>query len=65
MPSAGSQTPGAKSGCGSLRLNRHWLPQPAARAAAFCDDAGGNGGLAQDSRCTPWQSAGEKRRPQC
>ncbi len=36
---------GAKS-CGSLLLRSHWLPQPAARAAAFCDDASGNGGLA-------------------
>ncbi len=35
--------PGAKSGCGSLRLRRHWLPQPAAQAAAAGgdDDAGG------------------------
>ena len=49
---------GAKSS-GSLRLSR-WLPQPAARAAAFCDDAGGNGCLAQDDRGTPWQSAGEQ-----
>ncbi len=46
VPSAGSQTPGAKSGGGSLRLSRLWLPQPAARAAAFCDDASGDGGLA-------------------
>ncbi len=64
---AGSQAPGAKSSRGSLLLSRErcsrWLPQPAARAAAFCDDAGGDGGLAQDSRCTPWQSAGEQRRP--
>ncbi len=37
-----------KSGCGSLRLSRHWLPQlPALRAAAAgLDDAGSTGGLA-------------------
>ncbi len=48
VPSAGSQTPGVKSGCGSLRLSRHWLPQlPALRAAPAClDDAGSTGGLA-------------------
>ncbi len=63
---ADSQAPGAKSGRGSLRLSRHWLPQPAARvAAAGGDDAGSDGGMAQDSGGTPWQSAGEKRRPQC
>ncbi|MEE8286919.1 MAG: hypothetical protein V3R72_09510, partial [Gammaproteobacteria bacterium] len=62
MSSASSHTPGTKTG-GSLRLSR-WLPQPAAQAAAFCDDnAGGDGGLAQDSRGTPWQSAGEHRQP--
>ncbi len=44
MSSASSHAPGAKS-CGLLLLSR-WLPQPAARAAAFCDNAGGNGGLA-------------------
>ncbi len=45
ISSASSHAPGVKSGTGSLLLSR-WLPQPAARAAAFCDDAGGNGGLA-------------------
>ncbi len=67
VASAGSQTPGAKSGGGSLLLSRERssrrLPQPAARAAAASgDNAGGDGGLAQDSRGTPWQSAGEQRR---
>ncbi|MEE9162819.1 MAG: IS1 family transposase, partial [Candidatus Neomarinimicrobiota bacterium] len=42
------EAPGAKSGNGSLRLSRHWLAQPAARTAAFCDDAGGDGGLAEN-----------------
>ena len=65
MPSASTEAPGAKSSCGSLRLSRHWLPQPAARAvAAGGDNAGGNGGLAWGRRCTPWQSAGEQRLPQ-
>ncbi len=57
---ADSQAPGAKSDSGSLRLSHLWLPQPAAWAAAFCDDTGGDGGLAQDSRGTPRQSAGEQ-----
>ncbi len=65
MLCADSQAPGAKSGGGSLLLIRERcsrrLPQSAARAAAFCDNAGGDGGLAQDSSCTPWQSAGEQR----
>ncbi len=65
-PSASPEAPGAKSGSGSLRLSRNRLPQPAAQAAAAGgDNAGGDGGLAQDSRCTLWQSAGEQRRPQC
>ncbi len=47
VSSAGSHAPGAKTGGSSLRLSRHWLPQPAAQAAAASgDDAGGNGGLA-------------------
>ncbi len=45
MLCADSQAPGAKIGSGSLRLSR-WLPQPAAWAAAFYDDAGGDSGLA-------------------
>ncbi len=60
VPSAGSQAPGAKSGGGLLRLSR-WLPQPAARAAAFCDDAGGDGGLSHERklpRFHPFQDIG-------
>ncbi len=44
----------SRAACGSLLLSRErcsrWLPQPAARAAAFCDDAGGNGGLAYERK---------------
>ncbi len=47
---ADSQTPGAKSGGCSLLLSRHWPPQPAARAAAFCDDTSGDGGLAHERK---------------
>ncbi len=53
MPSAGSQAPGAKSSGCSLRLSR-WrcsrrLPQPAAWAATVGgDNAGGDGGLAEN-----------------
>ncbi|MEE8290309.1 MAG: hypothetical protein V3R80_02420, partial [Candidatus Tectomicrobia bacterium] len=48
VPSACSQAPGAKTGSGSLRLSRHWLPQLPAllAAAAGLDDAGSTGGLA-------------------
>ncbi len=53
--SVSPEVPEVKSGGGSLRLSR-WLPQPAARAAAFCDDAGGDRGVAQGSGGTPWQS---------
>ncbi len=49
MLCADSQAPGAKS-CGLLLLSR-WLPQPAAWAAAFCDDnTSGNGGLAHERK---------------
>ncbi len=60
---ADSQAPGAKRGSGSLRLSR-WLPQPATRAAACCDDAGGNGGLAhvhKFPRFHPFQDIGADR----
>ncbi len=51
VPSADSQTPGVKSGGGSLRLSRRRcsrrLPQPVARAAAASgDDASGDRDLA-------------------